>query len=60
MSAVPEDFTRNRADQAGREAGQSRPPADDTGTPSIWQWLALGVLLACWLAEAALCAARAP
>jgi hypothetical protein len=24
----------------------------------VWQWLAVGVLVVCWVAEASLCAAR--
>ena len=38
---------------------QATAPADaeqDTHT-GIWQWLFIGILLACWLAEATLCAA---
>jgi hypothetical protein len=27
----------------------------DDSTGSLWQWLAIGILLGCWLAEAAWC-----
>ena len=31
---------------------------DDAPQGGLWQWLAIGVLLACWLAEATLCAGQ--
>ena len=51
---------REPADETGREADESRPQEDHAGATSIWQWLAIGVLVVCWLAEAALCTGRAP
>jgi hypothetical protein len=30
---------------------------DDPGT-STWQWIAVGLLLLCWIAEASMCADR--
>jgi len=60
VSAVPGDFMREPADETGREADESRPQEDHAGATSIWQWLAIGVLVVCWLAEAALCTGRAP
>ena len=57
MSAVPEDFMRDpthppEQDHDNREASGPR----EEGRSSAWQWLFIGVLLACWLAEATLCA----
>jgi hypothetical protein len=56
MSAVPEDFMRdpakNRVEEEAATAG-----AEQETRAGIWQWLFFGVLLACWLAEATLCAA---
>jgi hypothetical protein len=28
------------------------------GTQTLWGWIAVGILVVCWIAEAALCAAR--
>jgi hypothetical protein len=30
----------------------------DDPAPSLWQWVAVGLLLVCWIAEAAMCADR--
>jgi hypothetical protein len=30
---------------------------EQSGSP-FWHWVAIGVLVACWIAEATLCAAR--
>lgn len=46
MSAVPEDFMPDP------EEPQTPPPPEDEEDESFWQWVALVVLLACWLAEA--------
>jgi hypothetical protein len=60
MSAVPGDFMREPADE--RES--TRPdnlPQQAEGEESRtgwWQWLAIAVLLVCWLAEASLCAGQ--
>lgn len=35
-------------------------PGEERKTASPWQWVALGVFVVCWLAEAAWCAAHAP
>jgi hypothetical protein len=32
--------------------------APEQGSRQQWSWLAVGVLLVCWIAEASLCAAR--
>lgn len=32
----------------------SRPEPEDSGG-TFWQWFAIGVLIGCWLAEAAWC-----
>lgn len=54
MSAVPGDFMREPADQrdSTRPDNPSRQSATDESRSGWWQWLAIGVLLACWLAEA--------
>jgi hypothetical protein len=52
MSAVPGDFMREPAD----ERDTTRP--EDESRTSGWQWLAIGVLLACWVAEATLYASQ--
>ena len=58
MSAVPGDFMREPQEHDPPRASETpRPGAEDESRAGIWQWLALGVLLACWLAEATLCAA---
>jgi hypothetical protein len=44
------DATRRRADQ----------DPDQDSAPAFWQWVAIGVFVICWLAEAAFCAARGP
>lgn len=60
MSAVPEDFMRDPAKDRdpGREEEAAQTGAEQETRAGIWQWLFIGVLLACWLAEATLCAAR--
>ena len=57
MSAVPEDFMRERGEPSGRESPETSRP-DDKPVAAFWQWIALGVLILCWVAEASLCAAR--
>jgi len=32
-------------------------PREDPAT-SLWQWIAVGLLLLCWIAEASMCAER--
>lgn len=56
MSAVPEDFMRDPSDEREAPRAEPTPDADDDSRASVWQWLAIAVLLACWLAEASLCA----
>lgn len=52
MSAVPEEFMRDPA-KPGDASRQEQAAEDSGGT--FWQWLAIGVLVGCWLAEAAWC-----
>ena len=47
MSATPEHLIRDRRAASPQNAGSS-----------FWQWVAIGVLMCCWLAEGTLCAAR--
>jgi len=56
MSAVPEDFMRDptRPDDPQREPREREPVTDEAGG-TWWQWLAIGVLVGCWLAEATWC-----
>ena len=57
MSAVPGDFMREPADErdSTRPGNPSQQAETDESRAGWWQWLAIGVLLACWLAEATLC-----
>jgi hypothetical protein len=58
MSAVPEDFMAQPEQQRDRETPHGAPaPADEDeqSAEAFWQWFALIVLLACWLAEASMC-----
>jgi len=58
MSAVPEDFMSEPAkDRSDREPGTTRGDAEQEARAGLYQWLLIGILLACWLAEATLCAA---
>ena len=57
MSAVPEDFMRERDEPPGHETPATSRP-EDKPVAAFWQWFALGVLILCWVAEASLCAAR--
>ena len=41
----------------GREASTAHTDAEQETRTGKWQWLFIGILLACWLAEATLCAA---
>lgn len=58
MSAVPESMNLP-TDPPERESGAQAPGPEGGEKPAsaFWQWLAIGVLIACWLAEGALCAA---
>jgi hypothetical protein len=59
MSAVPEDFMRDLVKDRDRvEEKAAQTGAQQESRAGIWQWLFIGVLLACWLAEAALSQAR--
>lgn len=59
MSAVPEDFMRDRDESSGREPTEAAASnTKEKPVAAFWQWFALGVLLLCWVAEASLCAAR--
>ena len=61
MSALPE-FMRLTMDPPSHEPLESQrpetPAGEDEKSAGIWPWLALGGLVLCWLAEAALCSAR--
>ena len=58
MSAVPEDFMRDPASDRDLVRDKTaQTGAEKESRAGIWQWLFIGVLLACWLAEATLCAA---
>jgi hypothetical protein len=61
VSAVPEDFMRHPADPPQRDPAPdaARRQADQEPATAFWQWVAVGVFVVCWLAEAAFCAARA-
>jgi hypothetical protein len=62
MSVAPEHFMpepehRPHEDQPARAEERVDPPPADDADPresdeNFWQWVALVVLLACWLAEA--------
>lgn len=54
MSAVPGDFMRDPAKTDQPDAGGEEPASADAGA-SWWQWLAIGILVGCWLAEATWC-----
>ena len=41
-----------------RPDNPSTPAEANESRAGWWQWLAIGVLLACWLAEATLCAGQ--
>jgi len=57
MSAVPEDFMHDPTHPPGQDRDDAAPPQPrEESHSSAWQWLFIGVLLACWLAEATLCA----
>ena len=60
MSAVPEDFMREPGDERDptRPDNLSQQAQEEGSRAGWWQWLAIGVLLACWLAEATLCAGQ--
>ncbi|HET9473196.1 MAG TPA: hypothetical protein VFO82_04840 [Steroidobacteraceae bacterium] len=60
MSAVPEDFMREPGDEhdSTRPEILSQQAKEEDARAGWWQWLAIGVLLACWLAEASLCAGQ--
>ena len=60
MSAVPEDFMRQRVDIRVAEPKQWIRDRDeaDTLAQKFWSWFALVALAFCWIAEATLCAER--
>jgi hypothetical protein len=48
VSAVPGEFMG--------ASKTPQPPVEDEGEGgTVWQWLAIGVLVGCWLAEATWC-----
>jgi len=58
MSAVPDDFMRDPAKHRDLDRDKTaQTGAEQETRAGIWQWLFIGVLLACWLAEATLCTA---
>jgi hypothetical protein len=59
VSTVPGEFTREtakRGEPRVPQTPQRSVPEDDGAT--FWQWLAIGVLIGCWLAEATWCIDR--
>jgi hypothetical protein len=52
VSAIPEDVMREP------EENRETPRGGEQPNGGSWQWLAIGILLACWLAEATLCAGQ--
>jgi hypothetical protein len=56
VSAIPEEFMREPADrrESMRPDNVSRQAENEKSRSDGWQWLAVGLLLACWLAEASL------
>jgi len=60
MSAVPEDFMHDPTHPPEQDCDDdaASPQPQEESHASAWQWLFIGVLLACWLAEATLCAGR--
>jgi hypothetical protein len=59
VSAVPGEFMRETAKSAEPRisATDQTQAAEDAGG-TLWQWLAIGVLVGCWLAEATWCIDR--
>jgi len=43
---------------AARRPIESRAAHDSAPRHDVWQWIAVAVLLLCWVAEATLCAAN--
>jgi hypothetical protein len=60
MSAVPEDLMREPAERRKfmRPDDLSQQAEYQESRAGWWQWLAIGVLLVCWLAEATLYATQ--
>jgi len=52
MSAVPEDFMGRPVKR--EDEPRTHHESEDSGG-ALWQWLAIGVLVGCWLAEATWC-----
>ena len=56
---MPGDFMRDSAKRDQPRFQENRqPPAGDDAGGTFWQWLAIGVLIGCWLAEATWCIDR--
>jgi hypothetical protein len=36
----------------------TKPTTDDERGSPLWHWLAIGILVICWIAEASMCAER--
>ena len=59
MSAIPEDFMRQRKRPMDRPTERSMGRHDDdTPAQKFWLWFALAALVFCWIAEATMCAVR--
>ena len=43
---------------APRVSTADQKPAAEDDSSNLWQWLAIGVLIGCWLAEATWCIDR--
>lgn len=54
MSAVPGHFM-NRPAKRDAESRVEQESAAGESDGTFWQWLAIGLLVGCWLAEAAWC-----
>jgi hypothetical protein len=52
VSAVPGEIMCQRVKR--EEPPCAHPESEDSGG-TLWQWLAIGLLLGCWLAEATWC-----
>jgi hypothetical protein len=55
MRVTPVRERRARREPA---ADKSQDERSATAAQKSWAWIAVGVLLLCWIAEASLCAAR--
>jgi hypothetical protein len=56
VSRAPDHVGSHRFEDEPRR--QDADAADGATAQSWWQWLAVGLLLVCWIAEASMCADR--